>query len=148
MTALSTDDYYPGSKRKRREAAPVVEFIPDPWREDFTVKTIGGKEVRLYTISALASALGVSVPSIRLWEKKGYIPQGPYRLPSNMLVHGQRTSGRRLYTEELIDAAVAVFEEHGILGSPRIMWERHSQVPIEIHDSWKSIMSNNRIGNA
>ena len=141
-------EFYPGSKKTRREAQkPTVEFIPDPWREKFTVKTVRGQQVRLYTVSAIADALGVSVPTIRFWIKSGYIPQAPYRLPSTMIVAGQKAPGRRLYTEEVIDAAVAIFEKHGILGSRRIVWEEHADVPIEIIEAWTRITQSDRVEN-
>lgn len=130
---------YPGSRHKRRDV-PDVEFISEPWRDEmFYIKVIGGQEVKMFTVGALASALGVSVQTIRGWSKKGYIPEAPLRLPSNMIVGGEKTAGRRLYTEELIDAAVKIFQEHGLLGKQRILWSKHEEVPIELHESWSQI---------
>jgi hypothetical protein len=133
-------EFYPGSKRKRREQ-PVVEFVANPWRENFTVKIIGGEEKRMYTIGSLAEALGVSIPTLRNWAKAGYIPEAPYRLPSNMKIQGENVAGRRLYTEELIDAAVKIFEAHGLLGKKRIIWDDYETVPQEIQREWQRITS-------
>lgn len=144
------DEYYPGSKRKRAEkpASSNVEFIPDPWRENFTMKTINGVETKMYPIGSLANALGVSVQSIRHWTRSGYLPQAPYRLPSNMVINGKKVSGRRLYTEPLIEAAVAAFEKRGLLGKPRIEWSKHSDLPIEIAEVWsRTVKSTTRRSN-
>lgn len=135
------EEYYPGSKRKRRDVEVVsnVEFIPDPWRDNFTLKPLRGVETKMYPIGALANALGVSVQSIRHWTRMGYIPSAPYRLPANMVIKGEKVSGRRLYTEPLIDAAVAAFEKRGLLGKPRIEWSKHPDLPIEITETWTRI---------
>lgn len=137
------DEYYPGSKRKRagKPASSNVEFIPDPWRDNFTIKLINGAETKMYPIGALANALGVSVQSIRHWTRSGYLPSAPYRLPSNMVINGKKVSGRRLYTEPLIEAVVASFERRGLLGKPRIEWSNHSDLPIEIKESWSRIVN-------
>jgi hypothetical protein len=138
----SPDDYYPGSKRKKSAAPakPSVEFIPDPWRERFSIKQINGVDTKMYAIGAIADAMGVSTSTIRHWTRKGYLPLAPYRLPSNMIVKGEKVAGRRLYTEPLIDAAVAAFEKRGLLGKPRIEWSLHSDLPIEIREEWTRIV--------
>jgi hypothetical protein len=135
------EPFYPGSKRKRREPTQAVEFVPNPWRDNYTVKTINGEEMKMYTIGSLAEALGVSIPTLRNWARSGYIPDAPYRLPSNMKVKGDSVAGRRLYTEELIDAVVAVFQAHGLLGKKRIIWDDYSTVPQEIAAAWQHILS-------
>lgn len=132
-------EFYPGSRRKRPERTAKVEFVSDPWRENFVLKNVGGEEVKMYTVGSLADALGVSVPTIRLWTTNGVLPEAPYRLPSNMVVHGQKVEGRRLYTEAVIDATVRVFEQHGLLGSLRIRWRDHPQVPIDLIREWKKV---------
>jgi hypothetical protein len=119
--ARDEDLFYPGSK-KRKSLDMQYDFIPEPWQDKFFVKKIKGEEVKVYAVGALADALGVSAPAIRSWIRKGYIPQSPYRLPSNMVVQGEKVAGRRLYTAEYIESAVEVFRRNGILGQTRIMW--------------------------
>lgn len=149
MTDSSEKEYYPGSKRKRREE-PIsnVEFIPDPWRENYTTKMIRGVEMKMYPIGAFANALGVSVQSIRHWTRSGYLPSAPYRLPANMVIKGEKVSGRRLYTEPLIEAVVAAFEKRGLLGKPRIEWSKHRDLPIEIAETWSQLTKNPTITNS
>lgn len=140
--------YYPGSKRKRREEPkPVIEFIADPWRENFTLKPLKGVETKMYPVGALANALGVSVQSIRHWTRKGYIPAAPYRLPANMVIDGKKVAGRRLYTEPLIEAVVAAFEKRGLLGKPRIEWSQHNDLSIEIAETWSRILKSPQTNN-
>lgn len=131
------EEFYPGSRHKRRPE-PEVVLEGDPWRENYTVKTIGGQDRRFYPIGALASALDVSVETIRHWVKKGYIPNAPYRL-STSIVHGQKYAGRRLYTEAMIDAAVSAFAKRGLLDANRIEWKNHHDLTIELHEKWSAI---------
>jgi hypothetical protein len=134
------DEFYPGSRRKlAAKPSSIKEFRADPWRENFTIKVIHGVEYRMYTVGALANALGVSVSSIRDWTRKSHLPVAPYRLPSNMVLNGTKVAGRRLYTEPMIEAAVASFEKRGLLGLPRIEWAKHSDLPIEIREAWSRI---------
>lgn len=134
------DEYYPGSKRKKAEKPAAVEFIPDPWRENFTIKVINGAETPMYPIGAFATALGVSVQSIRHWTRMGWIPTAPYRLPSNMVVKGEKVSGRRLYTEAMIESVMEAFEKRGLLGKPRIEWSKHTDLSIEIKETWSRLV--------
>jgi hypothetical protein len=137
------EEYYPGSKRKieRQPVASNVEFVSDPWREDFTTKMVNGEEMKMYPIGALANALGVSVQTIRYWTNKGYLPMAPYRLPSNMVVRGEKVAGRRLYTEAIIEATVEVFEKHGVLGALRINWADKPDLRIEVVEAWQKILN-------
>lgn len=88
------------SRQRRREAAKLeraaesaaikVKMPHKPWKE-VEVPTKGGEETtKLYSIGALARALNRSVQVIRLWEKKGVIPETPLR----------NDKGDRLYTPE------------------------------------------------
>lgn len=131
------EDFYPGSRRKRREKKETVEFVPDDWENNYVSKTVRGTELRLYPVGALATALGVSVPSVRRWSDQGHIPLAPYRLASNMVINNQKVAGRRYYTKGMIDAVVEVFATHKVLGSQRIAWDEYPDIPIEIHDKWQ-----------
>jgi hypothetical protein len=130
-------EYYPGSKRKRRPE-PEPQIAGDMWRENYTVKTVGGAERRFFPIGALADALHVSVETIRHWVKKGQIPNAPYRL-STSIVHGKKHPGRRLYTEPMIDATVKAFASRGLLDAQRIEWKKHHDLTIELHETWSRI---------
>lgn len=111
------------------------------------MKMVGGVETKMFPIGALANALGVSVQSIRHWARKGYIPQAPYRLPANMVVQGEKVSGRRLYTEPIIEATVEVFEKYGLLGKPRIEWSEYRHVSVEITEAWSRVINQTRTNN-
>ena len=135
-----TDEFYPGSRRKLAVKPSSPEFIADPWRENFSTKMIHGVEMQMYTIGALANALGVSVQTIRHWTRMGYIPKAPYRLPANMMINGNKVAGRRLYTAPLIEAVVASFEKRGLLGSTQVRWAtKYPDLSIEIREAWTRI---------
>lgn len=141
------DERYPGSKQNRRERAYTPEYVPDPWRDNYTDRWVGGEKIRLYPIGAFAEAVGVSVQTIRSWEAKSQIPLSNFRLPSNMVVRGESgIAGRRLYTEDVIDATVEVLRRRGLLGSTRIAWT--DDLTTEIHTAWMKARQQRRNGNA
>lgn len=143
---VGDDDFYPGSAKKRKAVEkPSIEFIPEPWQDNFVLKTVSGVEVPMYTVGTFAEALGVSVPTIRNWTAKGYIPQAPYRLPSNMVVNGKKVEGRRLYTKELIQATVEILGKYGILGKSRVIWDDHPQVTLDLIQEWTKILRSSRV---
>lgn len=65
---------------------------------------INGDTVKLYYVGELARRIGRSSASIRFWEGKGIIPQTEFR----------DKRGRRLYTEEQIEAVVKAAKENHI----------------------------------
>lgn len=138
------DEYYPGSKRKRRPADPnakkpkkVVE--EGAWDANPQVKTLpNGNVIELYSAGSFALALGRPLVTIRLWERKGYIPRAPYRLKS-MIVSGVKKPGWRMYSRAIVESTVKSFETRGLLDTPRIDWNRHTDLSIELMDSWKLI---------
>lgn len=137
------DAYYPGSRRKRRESSrpkAVVDVdMDDSWEKRSFTKRIHGQEMPMYTIGALAQALNKSEKSVRLWTTKGYIPSAPYRMPSVTGVDGVTRAGRRLYTKEMVEAAIDSFARRGLLDAPRVEWSRHSDLGLEIKQVWDEI---------
>lgn len=131
------DSRYPGSKRKRREPAPVVE-ASEGWDAHPLIKFMGGREVEFFTIGALAGALGKSVITIRRWERMSFIPQSPYRLPSHK--RGDSTMpGKRVFTRPLITAAVEEFDKRGLLGAARVEWKEHDDLTTALVARWLAI---------
>ena len=142
LEAFADLEYIPGSKRKRREPDPKVSRRKNGetngWDSNPIIKTLGGKETEVFTIGALAQALEKTIVTIRLWERKGYIPRAPYRLRSKTL-KGQKTGGNRVYTRELIEAAVEEFARRSLLGSARVEWNQHDDLTDALVKRWKEI---------
>jgi len=109
------DEYYPGSKRKRRPVDPkakkpkkVVE--EGSWDSDPQLKTLpNGNVVELFSAGAFSLALGRPLVTIRLWERRGYM------------------------------ATIKSFESRGLLEAPRIDWNKHPDLSIELMESWSRI---------
>ena len=142
--AFADLEYIPGSKKKRRELDPKVSRRKvgesNGWDANPTIKTLGGKETEVFTIGALALALEKSIVSVRLWERKGYIPRAPYRLRSKTL-KGQKTGGNRVYTRALIESAIEEFSKRGLLGTARVEWGQHEDLTDALVKRWKDITS-------
>jgi hypothetical protein len=140
------DVFYPGSKRKRRESAlpKTVDHVQiQQWDAKPQVKTLpNGRDVELFTVGALAQALGRPFVSIRVWNEKGYLPKAPYRLPTKKNIHGEDHKGRRLYSRAMIETAVQLFIKAGLLEVKRIDWAVHRHLSIEIAEAWSQILAN------
>lgn len=147
LKAFEGLDRAPGSKQKRREPTALAEKRrakilgeSNGWDSNPIIKTLHGIETEVFTIAALAAALEKQVVTIRLWEKKGYIPIAPYRLRSKSL-NGKKVNGNRVYTRELIEIAVQEFATRGLLGSARVEWSHYSELTDVLVRRWKAAVS-------
>lgn len=137
----------PGSKKPRitdsdkaekRRAKAFGET--NGWDAAPVKKLMGGKEVEFFTVGALAQALEKTVVTIRLWEKRGYIPVAPYRLRSKTL-NGEKVSGNRVYTRELIEIAIEEFEKRNLLGTARVEWNKLQDLTDSLVFRWRNAVS-------
>ena len=136
----SLEEYYPGSKRKRRESVVKEDLEPASWEDNFTLKYLpNGNQVKMYTINSLAKALNKSVQSIRYWIDLGYFPASPYRTPSTIGKNGKEYAGKRLYTKSMVDAAVETFISAGIFNVDRVDWSVHRNLGDKITEAWEAI---------
>ncbi len=142
--AFADLEYIPGSKKKRRDLDPKVSRRKsgesNGWDANPVIKTLGGIETEVFTIGALALALEKTIVTIRLWERKGYIPRAPYRLRSKTL-KGEKTGGNRVYTRALIESSIDEFNRRGLLGSARVEWSQHEDLTEALVKRWKDITS-------
>lgn len=141
----SFDEYYPGSRRKRRPANPEVTKKLRQAAEEGSllskpiVKTLhNGNTIELFSAGALAEALGRPLVTLRLWERKGYIPRAPYRMRS-IVVDGVKKPGWRMYSRAMIDSVVESFQSRGLLEVSRVEWNQCRDLSVEILDNWTKI---------
>lgn len=135
------DEYYPGSKRKRRQPSekPKVEETDEGWNTNGQVKSLpNGTSIELFPMGSLSMALGRPIVTLRLWERRGYIPRAPYRLKS-MMVDGKKKPGWRMYSYAMIESTINSFQSRGLLEAPRIDWNRHPDLSIELLENWTRI---------
>lgn len=79
-------------KEDRRVRKAVKLGTSGSWK---TVEIeVDGVKVRMFTIGALARAIGKGISTIRVWERNGTLPETPYR----------SKKGDRLYTLEMVEA--------------------------------------------
>jgi hypothetical protein len=136
----------PGSRHSRKVDTPTsvtrrkqVMGESNGWDEAPIKKVFKGKETELFTVGALAQALEKKIVTIRLWERKGYIPIAPFRLRSKSL-NGERVNGNRVYTRELVEITIEEFVKRGLLGSARVEWNRHADLTETLVRRWKEII--------
>jgi hypothetical protein len=136
------DNFYPGSKRKRRVPEVVEQKTEVAWDSNPQVKPLpDGRDIELFTVGALAQALNRPFITIRKWNEKGYLPTPPYRLPTKKDKNGDEHKGRRLYSRAMIEATIALFAQFGVLQATRIDWSAHRQLTNEIAEAWRKIQA-------
>jgi hypothetical protein len=144
-TFADLDSYYPGSKRKRKPVTakkPEIETDTN-WDSRPVKKTLpNGRDLEMFTIGALAAAVGRPIVSIRAWIKEGYLPASPYRLPTKKDVNGKDHAGRRLYSRAMVEKLVEILDKAGLLQTKRIEWPLHRQVSLDIAEAWGQIRAN------
>ena len=134
------DEYYPGSKKKRKEKK--VEYVPkeSSWDSKTYIKTLpSGQDVEFFTIGALASALNRPVVTIRLWTRQGHLPPPPFRLPDTQDKYGVAHKGRTLYTRPMIEAAIEIFKRNGVFNQNRIEWANNQKVTEQLSEAWSNL---------
>ena len=140
-TFKGLDEFYPGSKRKRREPPAPKEKVATDWEQDYFTKYLpNGEAVQMYTLGSLAKALNRSAKTLRAWMDWGYLPQSPYRLPTKIGKNGKEYAGRRLYSKRMVEAAVNLFESAGLMNVDRIEWlTLHRDLSDKITEAWDKI---------
>lgn len=139
------DDYYPGSKRLRREPSPEVaaraakRAEQGEWDEKVVVKKLpNGKELELFSAGQMCDAIGRPLVTWRLWERKGYIPKAPYRLKSR-IINGVKKPGWRMYSRAMVESTIESFQSRGLIDARRIDWNRHQDLTVELVENWRRI---------
>lgn len=137
------DDFYPGSKQKRRAAPEKTPTKNESWDAHPIKKMMNGEETEFFLPGALAHALGKATVTIRLWERRGHIPQAPYRLPGYTDAKGVKHPGKRVYTRELVEITIEEFAKRDLLGAARVEWKYHTDLTIALVERWAAIKETN-----
>lgn len=117
------DEFYPGSKIKRRESQEMKrdrlleerrqEKEDEPWDAHPLEIWYQGKQYEMFRIGALGKALGKDSVTIRSWIRKGWLPRNSFQTAP---VRGTRgDAGRRLWTRAQIEGIVRIAREEGLL---------------------------------
>ena len=117
MTDLPQDlrNYIPGRGYFAPPPAEEPEWKTNPrFHQEFV---FNGKPTKLYTIGALASALGKQTVTIRKWIRRGVIPEAG--LKTKAIEGTLGNAGRRLFTEEQIEHMIRLAKECGLYGVDR-----------------------------
>ena len=117
---------YPGKTKPKNRP----DSVPDKHYEDpfigvpKKVANIDGVLTDLYTIGALAQITGRKTPTVRKWERRGWIPSPTYRTsnPSGGVVNSKKI-GYRLYSREQVEVILQALEINGLLGIRNKSWQ-------------------------
>jgi DNA-binding transcriptional MerR regulator len=121
-------------EKKRETEAVRVRSGTRPWRQ-----VDGPDAVKMFTIGALARAVGKSVKMIRLWEKNGTIPETPHR----------SEKGDRLYTLEQIQQIHASLKKQGKVDDSVVRSHpetRSYERRVEFEDGTSAVLKMFRVG--
>lgn len=146
---MEQDEYYPGSKQKRRESQQMrrervaeeraeakdrESWDARPWRKH--VRFSDGREVDLemFPIGSLAKALHRDSVTLRAWIRKGWLPKAKYQ--TQPLVGTRGNAGRRLWSRAQIEGIMTIAKEEGLLNEnpPRIQRTRFTE---RVMAAWK-----------
>lgn len=109
----SAVEFYPGTHRpivRHPNRAEPKKPDPSRWDSHSVMLRVGGEPREFFTIGNLAQALDRKPNTIRMWERKGWIPKATYRKP------GQTENGvRRLYTRAQIEGLLRIATEEGLM---------------------------------
>jgi hypothetical protein len=109
------DDFFPGSKRKRREPRPVPEKKRS-WDAEPRFYEVNGEKVEFFTIGALAEVLDKKPVTLRTWIRHGKLPEARFKLPPRGKATFGEQGGQRLWTRAQIEAIAVIAAEEGVLG--------------------------------
>lgn len=129
-----------------RNIIPGVGFVAPSRPEEPEWKTnaklsqeflIDGRPTRLYTIGALASALGKKPVTLRKWIRTSVIPEAGMKTQAIERTLGD--AGRRLFTEEQIESMVRIAREEGVAGEgQRPISHRESRFSSRVWALWRA----------
>lgn len=143
------DEYYPGSKRKRRDSDQMrrsrlkAERAEAKANESWDARPKGwtnphtGQNLELFRIGALAKALHRDSVTIRRWIRLGFLPRAMYRTPELAGTRGD--AGRRLWTRAQIEGIAKIAEEEGLLSDhpPRLQYTNFTQRVVAAWREWQ-----------
>lgn len=119
-------------KRKRRTASTAR--ASQSWKAiNIELEDESGNKVmtKMFTIGAVAKALDCSVQALRLWEKKGIIPEAAFRY----------SKGDRLYTKDQIEMYREILLAQGRIGK-----DKPKTRPLPFVERWVHFKGESRRG--
>jgi hypothetical protein len=139
------DEFYPGSKQKRRESLQMrhervveerkLEKAEEPWDARPIKIPYQGVDYEMFHIGSLAKALGKDAVTIRAWMRKGWLPRNSFQtrpIPGTL-----GNAGRKLWTRQQIEGIVRIAREEGLLDDkPPRMAQTH--FTDRVRAAWKT----------
>ena len=57
-----------------------------------------------------------------------------------MMVKGEKKPGWRMYSRAIVESTIASFKAHDVYEAKRIDWNQHTDLSIELMESWMKIL--------
>jgi len=139
------DEFYPGSKLKRRESLQMrrertmAERRQEKAEEAWDARPIKiwyqGVEYEMFRIGSLAKALNKDAVTIRAWMRKGWLPRNSFQTKPIPGTLGD--AGRKLWTRQQIEGIVQIAREEGLLDDkpPRLTMTNFTQ---RVQAAWRT----------
>lgn len=143
------DEFYPGSRLKRRESREVRQerqaveraeakdkesWDARPWTKHVRLPDGRQIDLEMFPIGSLAKAMHRDSVTMRAWIRKGWLPKAKYMTPP--LAGTRGNAGRRLWSRAQIEGIISIAEEEGLLNEnpPRIQRTKFTQ---RVMAAWK-----------
>lgn len=134
---------YPGTNTPIPDSPPPFDpgdedepWDADPHMQKWLRLAPGEPAVEMFLMGALALALNRKPVTLRLWERKGYLPTARYRTPSN-----GAPAGKRLYTRAQVEGLRGIAREEGLLTAQKS--PANTQFPVRAKRLFAYLHSNN-----
>lgn len=117
---------FPGKRppKNRPDSPPPIDF-DDPFDGVvFKEIVIDGIKKRFYTTGSVAQVLNRSPQTVRIWERKGWIPAPTYRTkkPSGGKLRNPNSKGYRLYSHEQVEVLIQALKVSHLWGQRTPEW--------------------------
>lgn len=120
-------DYPGGTPPRNREDSPIPTTPLDEVIAAAKVRRyrVNGELREFYTIGELARLLNRKPVTIRMWERRGWIPHANYRTPppkGDSQIPGVAPKGNRLYSPTQVRFLIMAVEEYSLNDQGKADW--------------------------
>jgi hypothetical protein len=109
---------FPGKREPALRNQKPVPVVKAPWDDKPRMYMVNGVKTEFFTIGHVALAMNREARTIRMWERKAWIPPATFRTatPKRSKI---KEAGDRLWSRSQVETMVRIAQEEGVLdGKP------------------------------